>query len=65
MAVVVLTLYALPTAVVAVLVARIGGAGNLVLPMVLLALGLVAAPAGPVHPLDLPTITGARQLRRR
>lgn len=45
-AVVVLTLYALPTAVVAVLVARVGGAGNLVLPTALLALGLVAAPAG-------------------
>lgn len=45
-AVVVLTLYALPTAVVAVLIARVGGAGNLVLPTILLALGLVAAPAG-------------------
>ena len=45
-AAIVLTLYALPTAVVAVFVARIGGAGNLLLPTVLLALGLVAAPAG-------------------
>lgn len=43
---VVLTLYALPTAVVAVLVARVGGAGNLVLPTLLLAIGLIAAPAG-------------------
>lgn len=45
-AVIVLTLYALPTAVVAVFIARIGGAGNLLLPTVILALGLVAAPAG-------------------
>jgi len=45
-AVIVLTLYALPTAVVAVFVARVGGAGSLLLPTLLLALGLVAAPAG-------------------
>lgn len=45
-AVVVLTLYALPTAVVAVLVARVSGGGALVVPTLLLALGLVAAPAG-------------------
>jgi ABC-type dipeptide/oligopeptide/nickel transport system permease component len=45
-AVVVLVLYALPTALVAVLVARVGGANSLLLPTALLALGLVAAPAG-------------------
>ncbi len=45
-AVIVLTLYALPTAVLAVLVAQAGGGGNLLVPTLLLSLGLVAAPAG-------------------
>ncbi|MBK8258552.1 MAG: ABC transporter permease subunit [Polyangiaceae bacterium] len=42
----VLALYALPTAVISVLVANIGGTGSLVVPTMILALSLVAAPAG-------------------
>ena len=45
-AVIVLALYALPTAVLAVFVARVGGGGSLLVPTLLLSLGLVAAPAG-------------------